>query len=344
MKYDKQNLINAARTFARDDFVFFWGHTDRQESVDKTCLSQWYMCSFMVEDVYYSCAEQYMMAEKARIFSDDDAWQQIMASYDPMTIKKLGRKVRNFNAYVWKKNCQEVVKRGNLAKFSLNPKLMEYLLGTGDKILVEASPKDKIWGIGLAEDDPEACNPRLWQGENLLGFTLMKVRDMLRAKEENSADNVSEEDMKKALLMWTMGAGNSARRFNYEDPMPKKTEVAKPWGEPLDVYVSVPQNFYITSRQMDIIRYGHMPDAMEDHWYMYCDDNAIHYLRSWTGFHIFEAHYKKCGDEYRITELRINNNPNEYRLSDAESAIALFYALLISEYGGDASAYWNAAF
>ena len=76
---------------------------------------------------------------------------------------------------------------------------------------------------------------------------------MLRAKEENSADNVSEEDMKKALLMWTMGAGNSARRFNYEDPIPEKTEVAKPWGDSLDVYVSVPQDFYLTSRQMDIM-------------------------------------------------------------------------------------------
>ena len=132
-------------------------------------------------------------------------------------------------------------------------------------------------------------------------------------------------------------------RFNYEDPMPKKMEVAKPLGNPLDVYVSVPQDFYLTSKQMDIIRYGHIPDVMEDHWYMYCDDNAIHYLRSWTGLHIFEAHYEKSGDDYRITELRINNNPNEYRLSDAESATALFYALLISEYGGDASAYWKAA-
>ena len=196
MKYDKQNLIDTARSFAQDDFVFFWGHTDRMGGVGKVCLSQWYMCSFAVEDVYYNCAEQYMMAEKARIFGDDDAWQQIMASYDPMTIKKLGRKVRNFNAYVWKKNCQEVVKRGNLAKFSQNLKLMEYLLGTGDKILVEASPKDTIWGIGLPEDAPEVCNPRLWQGENLLGFTLMEVRDMLRVKEEDSADNVSEEDMK----------------------------------------------------------------------------------------------------------------------------------------------------
>lgn len=339
MKYNRQNLINAAKTFVRDDFVFFWGHTDRQEDIGKSCLSQWYMCSFMVEDVSYNCAEQYMMAEKARIFGDFDAWLHIMASYDPMFIKKLGRKVRNFNGYVWKKNCQEIVKRGNLAKFLQNPKLMDYLLGTGDKILVEASPKDTIWGIGLAEDAPEVCNLHLWQGENLLGFTLMEVRDMLRGKMEES-----EEDMKKTLLMWTMGAGNSARRFNNEDPMPQKTKIAQPWGNPLDIYVSVPQDFYFTAKQMDIIRFGHIPDAMEDHWYMYCDENAIHYLRSWTGFHIFEAHYEKSGDDYRISELRINNNPNEYRLSDAESAIALFYALLISEYGGDASAYWNAAF
>ncbi|MGM9802939.1 MAG: hypothetical protein ACI308_02050, partial [Muribaculaceae bacterium] len=82
----------------------------------------------------------------------------------------------------------------------------------------------------------------------------------------------------------------------------------------------------------------------EDHWYMYCDDNAIHYLRSWTGNHFAEAIYEKCGEEYRIIELRINNNPNEYRLGNVDSATALFYALLISEYGGDASAYWNAAF
>lgn len=339
MKYDKQNLIDAAKAFTRDDFMFFWGHTDRQEGVCKTCLSQWYMCSFTVNDVSYNCAEQYMMAEKARIFDDDDTCQQILASYDPMTIKKLGRKVRNFNAYVWEKNCQEVVKIGNLAKFSQNPKLMEYLLGTGDKILVESSPKDTTWGIGLAEDAPEACNPRLWKGENLLGFTLMEVRDMLRGKEEESEGNIE-----KILLMWTNGAGNSARRFNCEDPMPEKMEVAKPWGNPLDVYVSVPQNFYLTAKQMDIIRYGHIPDAMEDHWYMYCDDTAIHYLRSWTGFQIFEAHYEKCGDEYRITEVRINNNPNEHRLRNVDAKVVLFYALLVSEYGGDASAYWNAAF
>lgn len=117
MKYDKQNLIDTARSFARDDFVFFWGHSDRMGGVGKVCLSQWYMCSFAVEDVYYNCAEQYMMAEKARIFGDDDAWQQIMASYDPMTIKKLGRKVRNFNAYVWKRTVRRLSREETLPNF-----------------------------------------------------------------------------------------------------------------------------------------------------------------------------------------------------------------------------------
>lgn len=340
MNYNVDSILHGSRTYSREDFVFFWGHTARESGIGKTCLSQWYMCQFMVDDVCFNCAEQYMMAEKARIFGDVDTWRRIMASYDPMTIKKLGRKVRNFNAYVWERNRREVVKRGNLAKFGQNPQLMEFLLGTEDKVLVEASPKDTIWGIGLAEDAAEVCNPRLWKGENLLGFTLMEVRDMLRGRFEASP----EEDVKRALQMWTMGAGNSARRFSNEDPMPEKTVTAKPWGDPLTMYVAVPQNHYLSARQMDVIKLGHIPDAMEDHWFMFCDDKAIYYLRSWTGFHIFEALYEKCGDEYRITELRINNNPNEHRLVNADAAVALFYALLVSEYGGDASGYWNAAF
>ena len=154
MKYNVNSLLQSNKAYSRDDFVFFWGHDDREFNVGKSCLSQWYLCLFNVDNIYYNCAEQYMMAEKARIFGDEEAWQQIMASYDPMTIKKLGRKVRNFNAHVWKKNCQKIVMIGNLAKFSQIPGLKEYLLGTGDKILVEASPKDTIWGIGLAEDAP----------------------------------------------------------------------------------------------------------------------------------------------------------------------------------------------
>lgn len=191
MIYSKKQLLEHAR-LASEDFLFFWGHTNRKANVGKSCLSQWYMCSFMVDDVWYNCAEQYMMAEKARIFGDETAWNQIMESHDPMTIKKLGRKVRDFNADVWEKNCREIVRKGNFAKFSQNPKLKEYLLDTGDKILVEASPKDTIWGIGLSEDSPQACNPHLWPGENLLGFTLMEVRDMLKEEEEEVEGNASK--------------------------------------------------------------------------------------------------------------------------------------------------------
>lgn len=179
MEHNKLCLLCTDRTYTREDFVFFWGHTSKSSNVGKHCLSQWYMCSFMVDDVCYNCAEQYMMAEKARLFGDDEVWHQIMESCDPMAIKKFGRTVKNFNVDVWERNCREIVKKGNFAKFSQSNQLMEYLLGTGNKILVEASPKDTICGIGLSEDSPKACNPHLWRGENLLGFALMDVRDML---------------------------------------------------------------------------------------------------------------------------------------------------------------------
>lgn len=326
------------KRYSKDDFLFFWEHT----GTGKACLSQWYPSPFMIGGVYYNCAEQYMMAEKARIFGDEKACQEIMAAYNPMDMKKLGRHARNFNSYVWDANCSDVIKRANLAKFSQNPKLKEFLLSTGDKVLVEASPNDIIWGIGMSADNPDAITPSRWTGENRLGFVLMEVREVLRGNERE--DEASIEDV---LKMWTMGAGNSGRRFNMEDPMPEKREkaTADSWRiHPLDLYVAVPQNFYLTSDQMDVVRLGHVPDAMEDHWFMYCDDNAIRYFRSWTGICFVEAYYEKNGDDYRITELRINNNPKEYQLNDVDAAVALFYALLISEYGGNSGPYWKAAF
>lgn len=326
------------KRYSKDDFIFFWGHT----GTGKACLSQWYPSPFVIDGECYNCAEQYMMAAKAGIFGDEKALAEIMASYNPMEMKKLGRHMRNFNAHVWKVNCADIVKRTSLAKFSQNSKLKEFLLSTGNKILVEASPYDTIWGIGMSEDNPDAIIPSRWSGEKLLGFVLMEVREALRGKENE--DEVSIED---ALEMWTMGAGNSARRFNMEDPMAEKREVATAdtWTiRPLAQYVTVPQNFYLTSAQMEEVRFGHIPDAMEDHWFMYCDDKAIRYYRSWTGICFAEAYYEQSGDEYRITELRINNNPKEYRLKDVDVAVALFYALLISEYGGNSDPYWKAAF
>lgn len=342
MKYDKKKIIDQRKGLTREDFVFFWGHQDRENKLGKACLSQWYMCNFMVGDLFFNCAEQYMMAEKAYMFGDEDVYNQILQEYNQMNIKKLGRKVRNFNDYVWKGNRMSVVIEGNLAKFSQNENLRNFLLSTGDEILVEASPKDTVWGIGLEETSPDAINPRNWKGENLLGFALMEVRDILQG-------NVVEEssDITKTLMMWTSGAGNSGRRFNGEDPMPPKEEkaTAETWtNKPMKDVITLSQNFYLSEKQMDIVQYGHIPDAMEDHWFMYADEDSINYVRSWTGITIFRAKYKPFEDGYLITELNINGNKEEYRETNLDSAVAFFYALLVSEYGGYSAPYWNVAY
>ena len=180
MKYSIETIIGLGRVLRREDFVFFWGHVARAEKQAKACLSQWYPCVFEVDGFYYNCAEQFMMAEKARLFHDDDARQKIMQAYDPMNQKKMGRRVQGYVDALWKEHCFNTVVRGNVAKFSQNEKLRDFLLSTGDKILVEASPKDSVWGIGLGEESPEAINPRRWSGTNLLGFALMEVRDIIK--------------------------------------------------------------------------------------------------------------------------------------------------------------------
>lgn len=180
MAYTIDKLLLMKTDWKFSDFVFFWGHNDRGNGLTKACLSQWYPCSFVVDGQYYNCTEQYMMAEKARVFGDEDVRQQILAEYNQMMIKKLGRKVRNYDDAVWKSARFDVVVKGSLAKFSQNERLKSYLLSTADKIIVEASPKDDVWGIGLEESATDAINPRKWKGTNLLGFALMEVRDLLK--------------------------------------------------------------------------------------------------------------------------------------------------------------------
>lgn len=111
---------------------------------------------------------------------DVDRAAIIMALDDPNEIKKQGRHVNNFNQDIWESNCQEIVENGNMAKFSQNEKLKEQLISTYPKTLVEASPYDKIWGIGLLEDDPRAWNKQTWLGKNQLGEILTRVRERLR--------------------------------------------------------------------------------------------------------------------------------------------------------------------
>ena len=183
MAYNIDTLLRMKANWTYSDFVFFWGHTDRGEGLTKACLSQWFPCSFVVDGQYYNCAEQYMMAEKARIFGDEEMRQQILAEYSQMAMKKLGRKVKNYDDAVWKSVRFDVVVKGILAKFSQNEKLRNFLISTDDKVLVEASPKDEVWGIGLDEHSSEASSPWKWKGTNLLGFALMEVRDKLRKQE-----------------------------------------------------------------------------------------------------------------------------------------------------------------
>ena len=123
--------------------------------------------------------EQYMMAEKARIMGDEDTRMQILATENPKDIKALGRLVKNFDPKKWDENKVSVVTLGNYHKFCQNEELKAFLRSTENKVLVEASPYDTIWGIGLSADAPEAKRPELWKGTNLLGFALMKIRERL---------------------------------------------------------------------------------------------------------------------------------------------------------------------
>lgn len=162
------------------EYLFFWGHRPSKNGITKSCLSQWWKSDFR-EDIYnYCCMEQYMMSQKALIFDDKEIFEQIMACDDPKTIKSFGRKIRNFDEKIWNEVKYSIVLNGNYLKFSQNRQLMEFLLSTGDRILVEASPYDGIWGIQMNADDERAENPNKWQGENLLGFALTEVREEIK--------------------------------------------------------------------------------------------------------------------------------------------------------------------
>jgi ribA/ribD-fused uncharacterized protein len=142
--------------------------------------SQWHPAHFEVDGQAYNCCEQYMMAGKARLFGDAETLEAILASTSPRQQKKLGRSVKNFVESTWQDQCREIVFRGNLARFSQDDRLKALLLNTGRRTIAEASPFDRIWGIGLAPDDPKALDQRNWRGRNWLGYALMRVRDELR--------------------------------------------------------------------------------------------------------------------------------------------------------------------
>jgi hypothetical protein len=180
MKYHLQWLIQAYEKGETFKYVFFWGHQPSSDgSITASCFSQWWESAFTVEGIEYKTAEHWMMAEKARIFKDEEVLAKIIHCKTPAEAKKLGRAVRNFDAQTWDSHKYEAVKQGNIHKFSQHPDLKDFLLNTNSRVLVEASPLDKIWGIGLGKNNPNIEDPNTWRGQNLLGFALMEVRDFL---------------------------------------------------------------------------------------------------------------------------------------------------------------------
>ncbi|MFI9639862.1 NADAR family protein [Micromonospora sp. NPDC051925] len=162
-------------------YLCFWGHRPRRDgTVGQSCLSQWWPAPFTVDGRHFPTAEHWMMWHKALLFDDTEAGDRVLAAPHPHRAKAIGREVRHFDQTVWEARRYAIVVAGSLAKFGQHADLRAYLLGTGERVLVEASPVDRVWGVGLAPDDPRAEEPARWRGLNLLGFALMEARDILR--------------------------------------------------------------------------------------------------------------------------------------------------------------------
>ena len=181
--YDRDALIEAIASGWQPKYVFFWGHTPNGSGVGKHVLSQWWPARFTVDGDTYISAEHYMMAEKARLFGDEETRSSILATSKPGAARRwaapCAASTRNVGSGIASTSSSEPAVRSS----GRTPMLAAYLAETGDKVLVEASPVDRVWGIGLAADDPRAERPAEWQGLNLLGFALMRARTMLAERE-----------------------------------------------------------------------------------------------------------------------------------------------------------------
>ena len=169
---------------ADDKYHFFWSGP----------FSQWQRARFEMDGVEFNTAEQAMMYHKAKVFGDDTIAEAILATSDARKQKALGRKVKGFDNAVWDKHKEDIVLRANRAKFGQNKGLRRKLFQTGDRQLVEASPLDLIWGIGLDADNARTTPPDQWPGKNLLGKIITQVREELRQQYPDEAKAVATED------------------------------------------------------------------------------------------------------------------------------------------------------
>lgn len=180
-------LVTLAERGRRVKYLMFWGHQPYADgSVGPGCLSQWWQAPFTVDGQSFATAEHYMMWRKATLFGDAEVARRILAVGHPQEAKALGREVRRFDQAVWESERFAIVLAGSMAKFGQHEDLRAYLLSTGQRVLVEASPVDGVWGIGLSARDADAWYPQRWRGLNLLGFALMEARELLGSGRSSS--------------------------------------------------------------------------------------------------------------------------------------------------------------
>jgi len=164
MKYTREIMPNG-----KLDAIPFWGGF----------MSNWHPSPFIIDGINYNCVEQHMMFNKAKYFGDIESAKKVLAADSPREQKKLGRKVSGFDAVQWRAVCYDICIEGVYHKFLQNEELKLKLIATGDSILIEGSPYDKIWGIGVDWEDDDCYYVERWNGDNLLGFMLMEVRDWI---------------------------------------------------------------------------------------------------------------------------------------------------------------------
>jgi len=162
--------------------IFFWSPKENSYP-SKACFCQWYPSPFRLNGILYHTAEHFMMACKAKLFGDEESMWKIIEEPEPRIVKEYGREVKFFDAKLWERYRVEIVTVGNYLKFTENDELCDFLLSTGDLEIVEASPYDRIWGIGLSADDPLANHPEKWRGLNLLGKCIMSASELIRNEE-----------------------------------------------------------------------------------------------------------------------------------------------------------------
>ncbi len=176
----REELVEHLSRGGTADYLFFWGHNPKKpDVVDASCLSQWFPCSFVIDGQAYASAEHYMMAQKARLFHDDEALARVLVAKAPAEAKAIGREVKRFEPEAWNAARFPAVVRGNVAKFGQREDFAAFLRGTREKVIVEAAPRDRVWGIGMGASNPDARLPARWRGLNLLGFALMEARALL---------------------------------------------------------------------------------------------------------------------------------------------------------------------